>query len=73
MAAQIEAPPLAATGLRARVPGTVSATVEDLGGRTVVVARVDPALRRARSTPRAGPPWRWAAGPPSTPASPSSG
>jgi acetyl-CoA carboxylase carboxyltransferase component len=46
MAAQIEAPPLAATGLRARVPGTVSATVEDLGGRTVVVARVDPGLRR---------------------------
>lgn len=35
-----------ATALRAHVPGTVSAAVEELGGRPVVLVRVDPTLRR---------------------------
>lgn len=39
-------PPVHAVSLRARVTGTVSASVQELHGRTVVLVRTDPALRR---------------------------
>ncbi|MEX2659179.1 MAG: carboxyl transferase domain-containing protein [Acidimicrobiales bacterium] len=34
------------TSLRARVPGTVTAAVEEMHGRSVVLVRIDPSLRR---------------------------
>lgn len=46
--------PVAPTTLRARVPGTVTATVGELGGRPVVFARIDPALRRGALDEQSG-------------------
>ena len=46
MTTEVRPPVTTTTSLRAHVAGTVTATVEDLGGRTVVLARIDPALRR---------------------------
>lgn len=42
------------TSLWAGVPGTVSATVRDLGGRRVVLVRIDPARRRGALDAGAG-------------------
>ena len=42
------------TRLRAHVPGTASAAVEELGGRPVVLVRVDPALRRGALDAQSG-------------------
>lgn len=45
---------MATTALRAHVPGTVTATIEELGGRPVVLARIDPALRRGALDEQSG-------------------
>src|SRR3954447_3963411 len=45
-------PPVLA--LRARTPGAVNACESELGGRAVVLARCDPAVRRGALTPADG-------------------